>query len=80
MQIVKSVGAAVAAWGLAVAVFDLPQPFLAPWAALLTVHGALMLNLRNILDAMDAVADARPVSVEPPRPLGLTPAAARPRR
>jgi uncharacterized membrane protein YccC len=44
------------------------------------VHGALMVNLRNILDAMDAVADAQPVSVRAPRALGLTPAADRPRR
>ena len=27
------------------------------------VHGALVVNLRNILEAMDAVADAQPVGV-----------------
>jgi uncharacterized membrane protein YgaE (UPF0421/DUF939 family) len=40
-QIAKAVGAAVAAWALAVTVFDLPQPFLAPWAAMLTVHATV---------------------------------------
>ena len=40
-QVVKAVCAAVAAWALAVTVFDLPQPFLAPWAALLTVHATV---------------------------------------
>ena len=28
------------------------------------VHGALIVNLRNILEAMDAVADAQPVRVD----------------
>ena len=40
-QLVKTVGAAVVAWVLAVHVFDLTQPFLAPWAALLTVHATV---------------------------------------
>ena len=39
--IVKTVGAAVIAWVLAREVFGLPQPFLAPWAALLTVHATV---------------------------------------
>jgi uncharacterized membrane protein YccC len=39
--LVKTVGAAVIAWVLAVSVFGLPQPFLAPWAALLTVHATV---------------------------------------
>lgn len=41
LQVVKTVGAAVVAWVLAVSVFGLPQPFLAPWAALLTVHATV---------------------------------------
>jgi uncharacterized membrane protein YgaE (UPF0421/DUF939 family) len=41
LQILKAVVAAVAAWLLAVEVFDLAQPFLAPWAALLTVHATV---------------------------------------
>ncbi len=38
---VKSTVATVAAWLLATAVLDLEQPFLAPWAALLTVHATV---------------------------------------
>jgi len=41
VQILKAVVAAVAAWLLAVEVFELAQPFLAPWAALLTVHATV---------------------------------------
>ena len=32
------------------------------------MHGALVINLRNILDAMDEVAAANPLDT-PPRPL-----------
>ena len=39
--LVKTVGAAVLAWVVAQEVFGLPQPFLAPWAALLTVHATV---------------------------------------
>ena len=39
--LVKAVGAAVLAWVLAKSVFGLAQPFLAPWAALLTVHATV---------------------------------------
>lgn len=38
IQVLKTVGAAVAAWVIAADVFELPMPFLAPWAALLVVH------------------------------------------
>lgn len=41
IQIVKTVVAAVAAWVIAKQVFELPQPFLAPWAALLVVHATV---------------------------------------
>jgi uncharacterized membrane protein YccC len=54
MQVLKTVGAAVAAWGLAVAVFDLPQPFLAPWAALLTVHATVYRTLARGLQQVAA--------------------------
>jgi uncharacterized membrane protein YgaE (UPF0421/DUF939 family) len=37
-QLIKTVGAAVLAWVLARHAFHIAQPFLAPWAALLTVH------------------------------------------
>jgi uncharacterized membrane protein YccC len=39
--LVKAAGAAVLAWVLAKSVFGLEQPFLAPWAALLTVHATV---------------------------------------
>jgi uncharacterized membrane protein YccC len=54
-QIVKAVGAAVAAWALAVTVFDLPQPFLAPWAAMLTVHATVYRTLARGLQQVGAV-------------------------
>lgn len=41
IQIVKTVAAALAAWLLAVRFLHLPQPFLAPWAALLVVHATV---------------------------------------
>jgi uncharacterized membrane protein YccC len=41
LQIAKAVVAAVVAWVLAVQYFGLQQPFLAPWAALLTVHATV---------------------------------------
>jgi uncharacterized membrane protein YgaE (UPF0421/DUF939 family) len=41
LQLLKTVLAAVTAWVLAANVLDLPQPFLAPWAALLVVHATV---------------------------------------
>lgn len=41
LQLAKTVLAAVAAWVIAASVLDLPQPFLAPWAALLVVHATV---------------------------------------
>ena len=41
VQLLKTTAAAVIAWVLAVHVFGLSQPFLAPWAALLTVHATV---------------------------------------
>ena len=41
LQLLKTVVAAVVAWVLASHVFDLPQAFLAPWAALLVVHATV---------------------------------------
>ena len=40
-QLVKTVVAAVVAWVIAASTLDLPQPFLAPWAALLVVHATV---------------------------------------
>lgn len=41
IQMLKAAGAAVAAWVIAFEVAGLPQPFLAPWAALLVVHSTV---------------------------------------
>lgn len=41
VRLLKTVVAAVAAWIVATEVFALPQPFLAPWAALLVVHATV---------------------------------------
>ncbi len=41
LQLTKTVVAAVAAWVVASAVLELPQPFLAPWSALLVVHATV---------------------------------------
>ncbi len=46
-QLLKTVMAAVVAWALAVHVFGIGQPFLAPWAALLTVHATVLGTLRR---------------------------------
>jgi uncharacterized membrane protein YgaE (UPF0421/DUF939 family) len=46
-QLAKTVGAAVVAWVLAVQVFHLSQAFMAPWAALLTVHATVFGTLRG---------------------------------
>ena len=55
LQIVKTVVAAVLAWVLAVEVFSLPQPFLAPWAALLTIHATVY---RTVARGMQQAAAA----------------------
>ena len=44
-QIVKTVAAAVIAWVIAHDVLGIAQPFLAPWAALLTVHATVYRTL-----------------------------------
>ncbi|MBS2937169.1 FUSC family protein [Nocardioides sp. J2M5] len=41
LQLAKTVLAAVVAWVVAASLLDLPQPFLAPWAALLVVHATV---------------------------------------
>ena len=46
-QLLKTAFAAVLAWVLAAHVFGLGQPYLAPWAALLTVHATVFASLRR---------------------------------
>lgn len=56
LQLVKTIAAAVIAWLLAVELFSLPQSFLAPWAALLTVHATAYRTLaRGLQHAAAAV-------------------------
>jgi uncharacterized membrane protein YgaE (UPF0421/DUF939 family) len=47
LQLVKTVAAVVIAWVLADRVLGLSQSFLAPWAALLTVHATVFGSLRH---------------------------------
>lgn len=46
-QLIKTALAAAVAWVLAMHVLDISQPFLAPWAALLTVHATVDRSLRH---------------------------------
>jgi uncharacterized membrane protein YccC len=46
-QLLKTTLAAVVAWLLSTEVFHVSQPFLAPWAALLTVHATIFGTLRR---------------------------------
>jgi hypothetical protein len=46
-QLLKTALAAVVAWLLSADVFHVSQPFLAPWAALLTVHATIFGTLRR---------------------------------
>ncbi len=55
VQLVKTVVAAVIAWVVAASVLELPQPFLAPWAALLVVHATVY---RTFSRGMQQVAAA----------------------
>jgi hypothetical protein len=54
LQLLKTALAATIAWVLASAVFGLPQPFLAPWAALLVVHATVFRSFSQ--GAMQVVA------------------------
>jgi uncharacterized membrane protein YgaE (UPF0421/DUF939 family) len=59
LQLVKTVAAAVVAWVLAAHVLGLPQPFLAPWSAMLvvhfTVHASLTRGLQQMVSAVAGV-------------------------
>jgi uncharacterized membrane protein YccC len=54
VQLLKTVIAAVIAWMLAVHVFGIAQPFLAPWAALLTVHATVLGTVRRGVEQVGA--------------------------
>jgi uncharacterized membrane protein YgaE (UPF0421/DUF939 family) len=54
VQVVKTVTAAVIAWVLAGHVFGIAQPFLAPWAALLTVNATVFRTFTRGLQQVTA--------------------------
>jgi uncharacterized membrane protein YccC len=53
-QVAKTVVATVVAWVLTAHVFHMSQPFLAPWAALLTVHATVYGSLKRTLQQIGA--------------------------
>lgn len=53
-QVAKAVVATVLAWVLAARVLHMAQPFLAPWAALLTVHATVYGSLKRALQQIGA--------------------------
>jgi uncharacterized membrane protein YccC len=53
-QLAKAVAATVVAWVLAAHVFHMAQAFLAPWAALLTVHATVFGSLKRALQQIGA--------------------------
>jgi uncharacterized membrane protein YccC len=56
LQLAKAVAAAVIAWVVAVEAFSLPQPFLAPWAALLVLQATVYRTMtRGLQQAAAAV-------------------------
>jgi len=79
IQLLKTVVAAVVAWVLAVQVFGLAQPFLAPWAALLVVHATIYRTFSRgvrqvaatVLGVLLAAATAQTLGLNP-WSLGLT--------
>ena len=54
LLIVKAVVAAVCAWLVATRVLDSDLPFLAPWSALLTVHGSVYRSLWHGMESLVA--------------------------
>src|ERR687898_2507587 len=59
LQLAKTFLAALTAWIIAANLLDLPQPFLAPWSALLVVHATVYRTfsrgLRQVVAAIVAV-------------------------
>jgi uncharacterized membrane protein YgaE (UPF0421/DUF939 family) len=73
LQIVKTVLAAVIAWVLAVHVFHIAQAFLAPWAALLTVHATVFRTLKRGVQQVGASVLGVLLAFAAGSALGLTP-------
>lgn len=71
-QLVKTVVAAVVAWVLAASVLGLPQPFLAPWSALLVVHATVYRTFSRGLQQVAATVVAVLLAAAIGQLLGLT--------
>lgn len=72
LQLAKTVLAAVAAWVIAASVLDLPQPFLAPWAALLVVHATVYRTFSKGIQQVAATVVAVLLATLVGESLGLT--------
>ncbi len=72
LQLAKTVLAAVAAWVVAASVLDLPQPFLAPWAALLVVHATVYRTFSKGAQQVAATVVAVLLATAVGETLGLT--------
>ncbi len=72
LQLVKTVLAAVAAWVIASSVLELPQPFLAPWAALLVVHATVYRTFSKGAQQVAATVVAVLLATAVGESLGLT--------
>jgi len=75
LQLAKTVLAAVAAWVVASSVLDLPQPFLAPWAALLVVHATVYRTFSKGIQQVAATVVAVLLATAVGESFGLTTAA-----
>jgi uncharacterized membrane protein YgaE (UPF0421/DUF939 family) len=75
LQLVKTVLAAVVAWVIAASVLDLPQPFLAPWSALLVVHATVYRTFSKGSQQVAATVVAVVLASAVGEVLGLTTAA-----
>lgn len=74
-QVAKTVAAAVVAWVLAAEVWGLPQPFLAPWAALLVVHATVYRTMSRGVRQVAATVVAVLLAAAVGQVLGLDPLA-----
>ena len=72
VQLLKTVIAAVIAWSLAVHLFHIDQAFLAPWAALLTVHATVYRTLRRGVQQVGATVLGVVVAVAAESVLGVS--------
>ena len=72
LQLAKTVLAAVTAWVIAANVLDLPQPFLAPWAALLVVHATVYRTFSKGTQQVAATVVAVLLATAVGEALGLT--------